>query len=58
MRLLDPKYHNTDKTIDEILNGMKGGEPWTPSEYSTEPDYDQVEPQVFQYLDEVFQYDE
>lgn len=48
MRELDPKYRDTDRSAQEILNGMRGGDYWTPSDYDTEPDYDNLE--VIQYL--------
>lgn len=40
-------------SAEELLNGSKGGEPWTPREYSNDPDYSQVDSELFQYLEQV-----
>jgi len=52
---LMPGEGRDDRTADEILNGQKGGEVGTPSDYSDipDPDYEGVDPQLFQYMEAV-----
>lgn len=42
-----------DRTIQEILNGEKGGQNGTEADYSTipEPEYDSVDSEMFDYLE-------
>ena len=43
-------YKEDGRSIEEILNGEKGPEPGTEKQYSSDPDYYTIDPQLFQYL--------
>lgn len=38
------------RTAQEELNAARGGDYWSPSDYSSEPDYGEVDESVFDFL--------
>jgi len=51
---------NDDRTITEILCGLQGGNPPRERSYSSDPDYDSVDPEIFNYynaLSSFFEYE-
>lgn len=42
---------NLERTLEDELNASHGPEPWTPREYSSNPDYSEVDDSVFDYLE-------
>ena len=42
---------NTGKTLEETYNGLQGSKVSEPKQYSSNPDYDSVDSELFSYLD-------
>lgn len=40
---LNPQYRGDDRSCEEIRNGMRGGEYWTPSNHPTENDFENID---------------
>lgn len=47
---IDPQYRGDDRSTEEIINGERGGDYWTPSDHPVENDFSNID--VIQLLDE------
>lgn len=45
--------HFGQKSAQEMLNEARSDEPPTEKQYSNDPDYSQVESEIFEYLEEI-----
>lgn len=45
---------DTERSTQELLNGLRGGEHGTDKEYSSDPGYEEVDSTLFEYLDQEY----
>ena len=55
-RIFDEEKPSDPRTIEEILNGLQGPNPSTEKTYSNDPDYTEVDENIFTYWDALTQF--